>query len=326
MLLSGVRSDSCSHLLHDDITREALRQTADVVRKLPRLIGWLELRDLMDVYLRSVFSRPAVKKLLLPEYKALLYRIQHTLQLCVSSPTPSKWYKAIKKMEKKIKKKRRDERALKAFISSGVSFRGTPVSMALSAMLLLEAHRPQTHHAHIMIQRHRQLYKQTPVCLLVFLGAALVSGKPCLYIGEHLKESHEYISNVLSLKGQDVGLDPLFSDVIRSNSSLQIKINLINATLEVYRRIFSSILRQDNQGLLENLSETDRKKVTKEVEVLEHKIEYLTKTLGHVNHDKENILSKLQKIQVDDPLVQKKALAEFKEVFQAANVIICPGC
>ncbi|KAK5896246.1 hypothetical protein CgunFtcFv8_009866 [Champsocephalus gunnari] len=163
-------------------------------------------------------------------------------------------------------------------------------------------------------------------CLLVFLGAALVSGKPCLYIGEHLKESHEYISNVLSLKGQDVGLDPLFSDVIRSNSSLQIKINLINATLEVYRRIFSSILRQDNQGLLENLSETDRKKVTKEVEVLEHKIEYLTKTLGHVNHDKENILSKLQKIQVDDPLVQKKALSEFKEVFQAANVIIFPRC
>ncbi|KAJ4924846.1 hypothetical protein JOQ06_003796 [Pogonophryne albipinna] len=145
MLLSGVRSDSlsgggvhsdsCSHLLHDDITREALRQTADVVRMLPkeekysgrhrllprfctncsqRLIGWLELRDLMDVYQRSVFSRSAVRKLLSPEYKALLYRIQHTLQLCVSSPKPSKRFGAIKKMEKKIKKKRRDERALKA--------------------------------------------------------------------------------------------------------------------------------------------------------------------------------------------------------------------
>ncbi|KAJ4924511.1 hypothetical protein JOQ06_003467 [Pogonophryne albipinna] len=164
------------------------------------------------------------------------------------------------------------------------------------------------------------------VCLLVFLGAAFVSGKPCLYIGETLKESHEYISNVLSLKGQDVGLDPLFSDVIRSNSSLQIKVNLINATLEVYSRIFSSILRQDNQGLLENLSETDRKKVTKKVEDFEKKIERLMNKLGHVNHDKENILSKLQKIQVDDPLVQKKALAEFKEVFQAANVIICPEC
>ncbi|KAJ4924950.1 hypothetical protein JOQ06_003898, partial [Pogonophryne albipinna] len=50
---------------------------------IERLIGWLELRDLcIDVYQRSVFSRPAVKKLLSPEYKALLFRIQHTLQLC----------------------------------------------------------------------------------------------------------------------------------------------------------------------------------------------------------------------------------------------------
>ncbi|KAK1906365.1 Interferon gamma 1 [Dissostichus eleginoides] len=164
------------------------------------------------------------------------------------------------------------------------------------------------------------------VCLLVFLGAAFVSGKPCQFVGENLKGSHEYISNVLSLKGQDVGLDPLFSDFVRSNSSLEIKVNLMNATLEVYHRIFSSILRPDNQDLLKNLSEADRKEVTKKVEYLKQKIENLTKKLGHVNHDKENILSKLQEIQVDDPLVQRKALAEFKEVFQAASVIICPEC
>ncbi|KAL3048647.1 hypothetical protein OYC64_007240 [Pagothenia borchgrevinki] len=164
------------------------------------------------------------------------------------------------------------------------------------------------------------------VCLLVFLGAVFVSGKPCHYISKNVKDSHDSISNVLSLKGQDVGLDPLFSDVIRSNSSLQIKVNLMNATLEVYRRIFSSILRPDNQGLLENLSKTDREKVKEEVHNLKQKIEHLTRDLGHVNHNKENILSKLQKIQVDDPLVQKKALAEFQEVFQAANVMMYPEC
>ncbi|KAK5849411.1 hypothetical protein PBY51_009056 [Eleginops maclovinus] len=133
-LSAGVSSDSCSHLLHADITRETWRRTAEVVRMLPkeekysgrhrllprfctncsqRLIGWSEIRDLMDVYQRSVFSRPVVKKLLSLEYKALLHRIQHTLQLCVSSSAPSKWYEVVKKMEKKIRK-RRDERALKA--------------------------------------------------------------------------------------------------------------------------------------------------------------------------------------------------------------------
>ncbi|XP_034382159.1 uncharacterized protein LOC117726162 isoform X2 [Cyclopterus lumpus] len=81
-----------------------------------RLIGWLEIRELIDVYQRSVFTRGVVQKLLPLHYADLLLRIQNTLQHCVSSPKPSAWFEIIKKVERKITKRRRrrDEGALKA--------------------------------------------------------------------------------------------------------------------------------------------------------------------------------------------------------------------
>ncbi|KAL6116581.1 uncharacterized protein ACO6RY_14562 [Pungitius sinensis] len=78
-----------------------------------RVIGWLEMKELMDVYQRSVFGRVRVQKLLPPHYNELLYRVQHTLQHCVSSSKSSEWFKIIKKLERKIQK-RRDKGALKA--------------------------------------------------------------------------------------------------------------------------------------------------------------------------------------------------------------------
>lgn len=48
------------------------------------MIGWLELRELIDVYQRGVFSSRAIQKLLPPDYEPLLYRLQGTLRRCVS--------------------------------------------------------------------------------------------------------------------------------------------------------------------------------------------------------------------------------------------------
>ncbi|KAM8908070.1 interleukin-26 [Spinachia spinachia] len=99
-----------------------LPKDANVLRRLlpkfctdcpERVIGWLDMKELMDVYQRRVFSRRVVQKLLPPHYSELLYRIQHTLQHCVSSSKSSEWLKIIKKLERKIQK-RRDEGALKA--------------------------------------------------------------------------------------------------------------------------------------------------------------------------------------------------------------------
>ncbi|KAM6961602.1 uncharacterized protein LKV04_020623 [Tautogolabrus adspersus] len=83
--------------------------------KCPELtIGWLEMQEMINVYQRSVFSRMVVQKLLPLHYNELLHRLQHTLHHCVSSSKPSKWSKTIKKLERKIKKRKRDEGALMA--------------------------------------------------------------------------------------------------------------------------------------------------------------------------------------------------------------------
>ncbi|KAG7218745.1 hypothetical protein INR49_019748 [Caranx melampygus] len=45
-------------------------------------IGWLETRELIDIYQKSVFSSEVVQKLLPLHYSDLLYRLQHTLHHC----------------------------------------------------------------------------------------------------------------------------------------------------------------------------------------------------------------------------------------------------
>ncbi|CAK6974547.1 uncharacterized protein LOC121626098 [Scomber scombrus] len=118
------RGLTCREEVPTELIRDLWSRTTQLIDKLPtedppfwRLlpkfctkcpkdaIGWLELRDLINVYQRSVFSQDAVQKLLPPHYNDLLYRLQDTLMRCVSSSEPSKWRKKIKKMEKKIKKK-----------------------------------------------------------------------------------------------------------------------------------------------------------------------------------------------------------------------------
>lgn len=44
------------------------------------------MQEVMDMYQRSVFSREVVRKFLPLHYEDLLYRLQQTLQHCVSTP------------------------------------------------------------------------------------------------------------------------------------------------------------------------------------------------------------------------------------------------
>ncbi|XP_041820393.1 uncharacterized protein LOC121626098 [Chelmon rostratus] len=125
---------TCRQEIPTELIRDLWSRTRQLINKLPkedkfsrrlrllpkfctkcpeRAIGWLEMRQMIDVFQRSVFSKEVVQKLLPLHYNELLYRLQHTLQHCVSSSKPSKWFKIIKKLERKIKK-RRDEGALKA--------------------------------------------------------------------------------------------------------------------------------------------------------------------------------------------------------------------
>ncbi|KAE8281183.1 hypothetical protein D5F01_LYC20157 [Larimichthys crocea] len=127
------RGITCRQEIPAELIRDLWNRTRQLIDRLPReenyfrrllpkfctkcperTIGWLEMREVVDVYKRSVFSRDVIQKLLPLHYNDLLYRLQHTLQHCVSSSKPSKWFKFINKLERKIKKRRRDEGALKA--------------------------------------------------------------------------------------------------------------------------------------------------------------------------------------------------------------------
>ncbi|KAF3705318.1 hypothetical protein EXN66_Car021009 [Channa argus] len=143
------------------------------------------------------------------------------------------------------------------------------------------------------------------------------------------------------LKEPEIGKRPLFGSLIKSiDTSCQKKeqVQLMNLTLDIYAHIFSSILQHnhqqpnDNNGspaLLEQLSEHSRPQVELDLTKLQQKMENLRKRLNKMHHQQpnhEDVLSQLQKIKVDDPLDQKKALAEFNEVYQAACVITSHRC
>ncbi|KAM7367375.1 hypothetical protein PAMP_015280 [Pampus punctatissimus] len=170
-------------------------------------------------------------------------------------------------------------------------------------------------------------------CLLILLGLVVAPGSPFQYVPENLKQIHESIADVLELKQPEIGSNPLFSSVIRSiNTSCQRKedVLLMNATLDVYMRIFSSILqRSHNQrhektntpALLDQLSDARRAQVTSALVEFQQKMGKLKRRLSHLGRNKEDVISKLNNIKVDDPVDQRKALAEFKEIYQAASVI-----
>ncbi|KAM4569894.1 uncharacterized protein PAE49_009199 [Odontesthes bonariensis] len=178
------------------------------------------------------------------------------------------------------------------------------------------------------------------VHLLVLVGVALACGGPIQFISEHLRGTHGSITDKLELKRPEIGLHPLFSSVIASiNNSCQRQadMQLINATLDVYTRIFSSILLHSHHnhhgtthasGLLDHLSGPKRSEVTSAVKDLQKLMEGLRSYLNrqNKNDDKEDVLGKLNKMKVDDPMVQRKALAEFMEVYQAASVVSSSSC
>ncbi|KAM9704847.1 uncharacterized protein ACNS7B_001270 isoform 2-T2 [Menidia menidia] len=176
------------------------------------------------------------------------------------------------------------------------------------------------------------------VRLLVLLGVALASGGPLHFISDSLRLTHGSIADELELKLPAVGLHPLFSSVLQSinNSCLQNDAQLINATLDVYTRIFSSILPHGHHkthgkghasGLLEDLPEPKRSKVTSALKELKKLLDDLKRHLNRpVNDNKEAVLRELSEMQVDDTMVQRKALAEFIEVYQAASVVSSYKC
>ncbi|XP_078138314.1 interferon gamma [Centroberyx gerrardi] len=184
------------------------------------------------------------------------------------------------------------------------------------------------------------------MCLLVLLGVLVLSCGPvqsryCRFVSESLRQTHESIAEPLELKQPAVSSRPLFSPLIQSiNGSCQRReqVLVINATLDVYLRMFSNVLQQNqnqnqipgqNHGpvLLDQLPGESRSQVLSALADLQQRMMKLKK---HLNLEREDTLrsalSTLDKIDVDDLIVQKKALAEFNLVYQAASVIGSKHC
>uniref|UniRef100_A0A3B3VUI8 Interferon gamma n=1 Tax=Poecilia latipinna TaxID=48699 RepID=A0A3B3VUI8_9TELE len=147
--------------------------------------------------------------------------------------------------------------------------------------------------------------------LLVLLGGVLAYALPFQAISENLKQSHETIAT--DLKNQPSLI--LFLHVPQRKEDIV----LLNATLDVYMRIFSSV--RHHKHLLNKLSESKRTEVRENLKNLESKAKELKSRLICQNQNIEDALSELERIKVDDPMVQKKALAQFLQIYQAASVV-----
>ncbi len=85
------------------------------------------------------------------------------------------------------------------------------------------------------------------------------------------------------------------------------EVQLMNVTLNVYTRIFSSILQRHHRHqhgksrstpLLDQVLDTKRNKVASDLVMLKEKMEKLKENLCHLNDDREDIISKLNKLEV----------------------------
>nr|AHZ62713.1 interferon-gamma 1 [Tetraodon nigroviridis] len=169
----------------------------------------------------------------------------------------------------------------------------------------------------------------SPLCLLFLLGAVGTSQASFQFISQMLKKDHEVVAHALKLTQVEFIAGPLFSSVIRNvNSSCQRRddVQMMSTTLDVYDRIFSSIQKQKEQQdqadtLLSQVPPSQRSEVESALQHLQQRMKTLKGKLKQMNEKREEELDRLKTIEVDDVLVQKKALAQFKAVYQAASLI-----
>uniref|UniRef100_A0A8C7Y8K1 Uncharacterized protein n=1 Tax=Oryzias sinensis TaxID=183150 RepID=A0A8C7Y8K1_9TELE len=167
--------------------------------------------------------------------------------------------------------------------------------------------------------------------LLILTGLVMASAAHRNYVSDNMRYAHNYVAHRLNLTKPHIGNDPLFTFIKNNASCLrQHNLSLFNKTLDIYLRMFSIILDDTTTSpLLKPLSGKVQEAVKSNLTELHRKVLELKDLLqgqnprhhrpGH-RSKRENLLSKLDNIQVDDVLNQKKALAELKVFYQAASV------
>lgn len=150
--------------------------------------------------------------------------------------------------------------------------------------------------------------------LLAGLGGAVVEGSPW-YVSTSMDDNVHALEEPYNLKDTSLVPNPLFLVLLKDiNVNLQKheQILLLNATLDVYLKIFSRMLTSTQTP--------SQHAVGQHLQRLSSAVQRLKKHLGKESH-LDLLLRQLASIKVDDTVVQRKALNEVREVYQLASQI-----
>lgn len=93
------------------------------------------------------------------------------------------------------------------------------------------------------------------------------------------------------------------------------ELKLMNVTLDIYMRIFSSILHHQHKtgtpALLDQVPDSERSKVKEDLKVIRGKMEALKRHLNHPSHDREDVISKLNMIKVRGACLPPSVTTDF---------------
>ncbi|KAI3366967.1 hypothetical protein L3Q82_009248 [Scortum barcoo] len=101
------------------------------------------------------------------------------------------------------------------------------------------------------------------------------------------------------LNDKSYGEIAVFQTIIK-NSTCQGKygIQLMNATLDVYRQIFSTILHDNTMPLLNEVSNDKKRQMIKNLRELQHEMATVQRQLDAPRRNKEELIRRLSEIQV----------------------------
>ncbi|XP_062339594.1 uncharacterized protein LOC134038018 [Osmerus eperlanus] len=151
------------------------------------------------------------------------------------------------------------------------------------------------------------------VLLLTCVGVGSVQASP-IYVSPAMETHMQALEEPYNLKDPSLVPKPIFLVLLKDiNTTLQRhqQILLLNATLSVYVKMLSSMLADPG-------AQTQHT----HLELLRDQVLHLKKHVFQSENPRlHTLLHKLDAVQVEDKLVQRKALNELKEVFQVASEI-----
>ncbi|CAL8324449.1 unnamed protein product [Lota lota] len=174
--------------------------------------------------------------------------------------------------------------------------------------------------AKTMTKRTMMKRTMTRLAVVVVLMLDWSLGHPSPQAGETIRTAYKEVQESLRLKEENV-MTLIFDPVVTIMSSLKAqhdKMFVMNATLGVYLQIMSKVVAKPPG--LEGLQETEAKETLGK---LQKELIRVKKHYYHGNQDNllQTAIDQLDNIKVDDPLVQRQALAEFMMVLHAASSV-----